>query len=70
MPKVDDKLQKPKPRKSLKINLNDNVTYTFDKMSSVNDLIDPEHLEKENVRRILAEEIKQKSIIKTSKNYK
>jgi 3'-phosphoadenosine 5'-phosphosulfate sulfotransferase len=29
--KVDDSLQKPRAKKSLKINLEDNVTYAFDK---------------------------------------
>lgn len=41
--KVDDNLTKPKPLKSLQIDLNNNVTYAFQKTASVADLLHPEH---------------------------
>lgn len=41
--KVADDLQKPKPLKSLKINLDDNITYAFDNSQQVDELIAPEH---------------------------
>lgn len=59
--KVDDSLTKPKPIKSLQIDLNNNVTYAFQKTASVADLLHPEH---QQVRRVLDEESKQQSIIK------
>ena len=62
VPKVDDSLTKPKHKKSLKINLDNNVTYAFDKQQSVAELIDPEH---SDVRALLKPQSKLKSIIKT-----
>lgn len=43
VPKVSDKLTKPKPERSLKINLDNNVTYGFQKLHSVAALIHPRH---------------------------
>lgn len=39
--KVPDSTVKEKPKKSLKIDLDSNVTYAFDKQHAVEDLIDP-----------------------------
>ena len=50
VPKVPETLTKEKPRKSLKINLESNTTYAFEKQQSVVELIDPQH---EAVRSIL-----------------
>ena len=63
VPKVPDTLVKEKPKKSLKINLDSNVTYAFEKQQSVEDLIDPNHIE---VRSTLKPAFKLKSIMKGS----
>jgi hypothetical protein len=41
--KVEDSLQKPKANKSLKINLENNITYAFDKQQQVDELIALDH---------------------------
>lgn len=41
--KVEDSLQKPKAYKSLKINLENNITYAFDKQQQVDELIALDH---------------------------
>lgn len=41
--KVDDSVCKAKPVKSLKIDLDSNVTYAFMKTASVNELLHPAH---------------------------
>lgn len=66
MPKVDDRLTKPKPQKSLNINLNNNVTYAFQKVASVADMMAPDHQSKAEVRKTLPVQAVQKSILKTS----
>ena len=61
---VNDKITKPKPKKSLKFCLDNNVTYAFEKLQSVNELINPEHI---SIRKILADDDKLRSIIKSDK---
>ncbi len=61
---ANDQISKPKSNKSLKICLDDNVTYTFEKSQPASELINPEHI---NVRKILSDEDKLRSIIKSDK---
>ena len=60
---MPDSLVKEKPIKSLKINLDNNITYAFEKLQTVEDLIDPKHVE---VRSTLKPAFKLRSIMKGS----
>lgn len=62
MPKVDEKTEKEKPKKSLKFNLDKNVTCEFLRTQTVHKLLPENDLDER--RSLLKEEAKQKPIIK------
>ena len=67
---MDDKIKMQKPKKSLKINLDNNVTCEFLRDQEVNTLlpeVDPFKFER---RSLLKEEVKEKRIIKIEKDFK
>ena len=66
MPKVDEKIEKEKPKKSLKFNLDKNVTCEFLRTQTVHKLLPENDLDER--RSLLKEEAKQKPIIKITTN--
>lgn len=64
VPKVPDTELREKQTQSLKIELERNVTYTFQHQQEVSELINPEHVE--TVRQLLKPQQKLKSILKKS----
>ena len=64
VPKIDDSIQKPKPKKSLKIVLDNNVTCEFLRTQVVSTLLPQEDPHKVKRRSLLTPDRQQKSIIK------
>jgi len=60
----DHSLHKTPIKRELTFNLDDNVTYAFKKDQAVIELMDPEHQQRAEIRKVLDDESKQKSVIK------
>ena len=64
IPFRDHPLHKTPIKRELSFHLDDNVTYAFKKDQAVIELMNPEHQQRAEIRKVLDEESRQKSVIK------
>jgi len=60
----DHPLKKTPVKPELNFNLDDNVTYAFKKDQAVVELMDPEHQQRAEIRKVLDDDSKKKSVLR------